>query len=85
MKRHTKIYVVRGSEDGIIGTYSNKKKAFEASLRYVGKNDAKIVVLRNGEIKTLDASYSTFTKEHSPEICNDGLVAYTEMFYLNQH
>lgn len=80
-----KIYIVRGSEDGVIGAYSNKKKAFESSLRYVGVNGAELDVLRKGECVSIPASYSSYVKEYIPDVRNNGLVAQTEMFYLNQH
>lgn len=38
MKRHTmkKVYLVRGSEDGNLGIYSNFKAAYEAGKAYQG-------------------------------------------------
>ena len=40
MKRLNKIvYVVTGSEDGILGAYGNKKGAYKEALRYVNQCD----------------------------------------------
>ena len=32
----TKAYIVKGSEDGVIGVYGSKKKALECAKRYCG-------------------------------------------------
>ena len=36
------VYVVIGSEDGILGVYGNKKGAYKEALSYVG-NDVKVI------------------------------------------
>lgn len=33
------VYVVRGSEDGILGVYTNKKLAYENAVSYLTQND----------------------------------------------
>jgi hypothetical protein len=46
MKKMKVVYVVRGSEDGILGVYGNKKMAYEEAVRYAtdgGEKDAKVV------------------------------------------
>ena len=39
MKRNKIVYVVMGSEDGILGVYGNKKGAYKEALRYVNQCD----------------------------------------------
>lgn len=35
-----KVYIVRGSEDGNLGVYSNMKRAYERAVRYISEKDA---------------------------------------------
>ena len=37
MKRNKVVYVVMGSEDGILGVYGNKKGAYKEALRYINQ------------------------------------------------
>ena len=39
MKRNKIVYVVMGSEDGILGVYGNKKGAYEEALRYINQTE----------------------------------------------
>jgi hypothetical protein len=63
------VYVVTGSEDGILGVYGNKKGAYNEALNYVNQD--------NEDRKFI--SYSTVCKElkdvynYSVEICNDNI------------
>ena len=37
------VYVVSGSEDGILGVFGNKKSAYAEGLKYLKHNDAKVI------------------------------------------
>ena len=39
MKRNKIVYVVMGSEDGILGVYGNKKGAYEEAVRYINQTE----------------------------------------------
>jgi len=70
-----KVFVVRGSEDGNLGVFSNKKLAFECAMHY----------MNNCDYKT--KSYSKVCKELNEDwycIITDGfIVAQIECFWLN--
>jgi len=70
-----KMYVVRGSEDGNLGVFSNKKLAFECAMNYMNNYDYKT------------KSYSKVCKELNEDwYCNitDGfIVAQIKCFWLN--
>ena len=82
MKNGKKMYVVRGSEDGIIGVFSNIKRAYEKASHY-----AKTCAGST----TANPSYANVTKNFKDgygivTIENDGGygTADIERFYLNQ-
>lgn len=83
MKTLRKMYTVRGSEDGILGVYSNVKNAYKKALNYVG-DDACIEKYTKGDIKRVPATYSRVLKETIKELVGNGVRAEIEMFYLNQ-
>ena len=41
MKRNKVVYVVMGSEDGILGVYGNKKGAYKEALNYINQGPVK--------------------------------------------
>lgn len=68
-----KVYIVTGSEDGIIGVYSNKKLALQNALNYLGEEPDFY-------------PYSKFTKEFDSwaTIENEsGTSASIDMRYMN--
>lgn len=79
-----KVYIVRGSEDGNIGVYTNIKKAYEAAAGYIGGScDTKD--------KTPQQSYASVCKEFKRgfgyvriEPKSGWTSASIELMYLNQ-
>ena len=71
-----KVIVVKGSQDGILGVFTNKKRAFECASAYVF-----------GTYETeLNMNYAKFCKKMSRNYCEVGegyATASCEAFYLN--
>ena len=91
-----KIYVVRGSEDGNLGAYSNAKRAHARALDYLNQNgEVKTVVsfiAKNGNtpsLRTMPANYRNVCIKLADagsceiEILGDRVTAQIELFYLN--
>ena len=59
------VYVVTGSEDGILGVYGNKKGAYNCGLRYVHQSDDLVKVVSYARVcKELKDVYN-----YSVELC----------------
>ena len=90
-----KIYIVRGSEDGNIGAYSNIKRAFARAMDYMNQNGlVKTTVMFMQDTnpptgKEAPASYANVCKKLT-DIglvtieSNDRASVEIELFYLNQ-
>ena len=63
------VYIVSGSEDGILGVYGNKKAAYNKAMEYTG---GKIYQGYHGEIKPI--SYAKVCKELDSKNYYDGSV-----------
>lgn len=59
-----KMYTVRGSHDGILGVYSNKKKAWEAVKNYLKEYD-NLTCTHSETYKSIKGNYSNFCKHFS--------------------
>lgn len=62
-----KVYTIHGSEEGLIGIYTNKKKAYENAMKYLYECENPKIPFYEGEIsvanrKNLDATYSNLCK-----------------------
>jgi len=94
--RNKKVYVVRGSEDGNIGVFTNKKKAYQCAFGYASSFGEEEVFIRAGwkNYEKVKASYTNACKEISKYECGgvsiergeeggDYVCADIETFYLN--
>ena len=68
MKLNKKIYIVKGSEDGNIGVYSNFKKAYEKAVKYIkmgGSQEPKIeYISKSGDLKVKPSTYQGLLREN---------------------
>lgn len=70
-----KVYIVRGSEDGNIGVFSNMKKAAIKAAAYIGvENNSKFYSRVVNEINRYDEF----------EQSENGVIVYIEKFWLNE-
>ena len=89
-----KIYVVRGSEDGNLGAYSNVKRAHAKALEYLNQNgpvDAKVFFTTSDpqHLREAAATYANVAKKLSDigytDIEGESRTSVSiELFYLNQ-
>ncbi len=82
--RESKLYLVKGSEDGNLGIYSNLKKAYETSLFYFNDNERDQEILIDFE----PTSYELFREKMIKKChCEIGIIGGSsvniELFYLN--
>lgn len=71
-----KVYVIKGSEDGILGVTSNKKAAFRIASEYLTNPNA----ANADENKKLIMTYSQFCKELKNEFDECSLTNYEASF-----
>ncbi len=83
-----KVYVIKGSEDGVIGIMSNKTKALERAVWYMKLDPDRQE--KNFRIKDRVCNQGNFNKELDAhcyvqiENADDRVTVEVEIFYLNQ-